>query len=164
MEAVQTKQQQMYVDIVQLVGTIAREGFGIDIIHNPLFSGTFQKQLEKHHQKLVDFILKYVPVEPPPVSSPMPVGVPQGYTYPPGYMPMPGAPPMGYMPQPGYAPQPMMYPVQNGVPVASQPVATPVTQPVAAPVVEQSTVTSPVDFTPPEAQGSSEQSRLVPGR
>lgn len=159
MEQIQTKQQQMYVDIVQLVGTIAQEGFGIDIIHNPLFSGTFQKQLEKHHQKLVDFILKYVPVEPPPVSSPMPVGVPQGYTYPPGYIPMPGVPPMGYMPSP-YP----MYPAQNGVPVTPMPVAAPVAQPAVTPQVEQSTVTTPVDFTPPEAQGYSEQSRLVPGR
>ena len=64
------KQEQMYCDIVHLVADIAKEGFGIDIVHNPLFSGVFKQQLERHHQKLVMFVCKYVPVEPPPVVNP----------------------------------------------------------------------------------------------
>ena len=64
------RQEQMYCDIVQLVADIAKDGFGVDVVHNPLFSGVFKQQLEKHHQRLVKFICKYVPVEPPPVANP----------------------------------------------------------------------------------------------
>ena len=62
------KREQMYCDIVQLVADIAKEGFGIDVINNPLFSGVFKQQLERHHQKIVSFIIKYVPVEIPVVT------------------------------------------------------------------------------------------------
>lgn len=69
--SVQNKQEQMYCDIVQLVADISREGFGIDVVHNRLFSGVFRQQLEKHHNKIVSFIEKYVPVEiTPPVTTP----------------------------------------------------------------------------------------------
>ena len=67
----QTKQEQMYCDIVQLVADIANESFGVDIVHNPLFSGVFKQQLERNHQKLVALIIKYAPVEMPPVSPPI---------------------------------------------------------------------------------------------
>lgn len=31
------KQEEMYCDIVQLVADISKEGFGIDVVHNPIF-------------------------------------------------------------------------------------------------------------------------------
>lgn len=79
-QGVSSKQEQMYVDIVQLVADIAKEGFGIDVIHNPLVSGIFKKQLERHHQKLVMFIYKYCPVEQvlPPATPSVGVVAPQG--------------------------------------------------------------------------------------
>lgn len=68
---IQTKQQKMYVDIIKLVAEIAREGFGIDLVNNPLFKGIFENQIQKHHNKLVKFIEEYAPVEQvPPVSIP----------------------------------------------------------------------------------------------
>lgn len=71
------KQEQMYCDIVQLVADIARDGFGIDVARNPLFSGHFQRQLEQHHNRLVSFITKYVPNEPIVVPKLEPIEVPK---------------------------------------------------------------------------------------
>jgi len=105
-----SKQEQCYVDVIGLVAEIAKEGFGIDIIHNPLFSGVFQQQIERHHGKLVTFINKYVPVETP-MSSPPPVhmGVPQvQYQVPPGYQLVPVQPQV--VPTPAYIPP--MEPIQ----------------------------------------------------
>ena len=73
-QGIKSKQEQMYVDIVQLVADISRDGFGIDVVNNPLVSGVFRQQLEKHHQKLVMFIYKYIPVEPLPVPTNPSVG------------------------------------------------------------------------------------------
>lgn len=80
---IRNKQEQMYIDIVQLVADIAKEGFGIDIVHNPLFSGVFQQQLSKHHSRLEAFIYKYAPVEiASPVTNPSERVVQQVHTNP----------------------------------------------------------------------------------
>jgi hypothetical protein len=66
----QSKQEQCYVDLISLIAQIAKDSFGVDLVNNPLFSGVFKQQLEANHQKIVGFIIKYVPVEPPPVVNP----------------------------------------------------------------------------------------------
>ena len=69
MDIIRTKQEQMYVDIVQLVADIARESFRVDVINNPYISTIFRQQLEKNHGKLEAFIIKYAPIELPPAVT-----------------------------------------------------------------------------------------------
>jgi len=72
-----TKQQQMYIDMVQIAADITRKDYGIDIVNNPLFRGAFERILEKHHNVLESFILKYCPIETPPVQVSKPISVPE---------------------------------------------------------------------------------------
>lgn len=59
-----SRQEEMYCDIVQLIVDVVRDEVGVDLAHNPLFSGRFKQGLERNHNRMVRFITKYVPDEP----------------------------------------------------------------------------------------------------
>jgi hypothetical protein len=61
-----SKQEDMYIDIVQLISDIAKDSFNLDLINTPFLNNQFKNYLERNHSKLVSFIMKYTSIEPSP--------------------------------------------------------------------------------------------------
>jgi hypothetical protein len=57
-------QEQAYARLIELIVHIARDGFGIDVLNNHLYSSIFEAQLHRHHDRIAQFINHLVPHTP----------------------------------------------------------------------------------------------------